>query len=50
MAESITYDFISRGADRLAGDFRKTGDSAALAARGAKVLQEVIKELGQKVT
>jgi len=48
VAESITYDFISRGADRLAGDFRKTGDSAAAAARGAKVLQEVIKELGQK--
>jgi SLT domain-containing protein len=48
VAESITYDFISRGADKLAGDFRKTGDSAALAARGAKVLSDVIKDLGQK--
>jgi len=48
VAESITYDFISRGADRLAGDFRKTGDSAAAAARGAKVLQDVIGRLGEK--
>jgi SLT domain-containing protein len=48
VAESIRFDFLSTGAEKLAGDFRKTGDSAALAARGAKVLTDVIKDLGQK--
>lgn len=40
MAEAIVFDFVGRGADRLAGDFRKTGDSAALAARGARVMAD----------
>ena len=40
MAASITFDFLSRGADKLAGDFKKTGDNAAVAAKGAKVLQD----------
>jgi hypothetical protein len=47
-SESIRFDFLSSGADKLAGDFRRTGDNAAAAARGAKVLQEVIKTLGDK--
>lgn len=47
-SESITFDFISRGADRLAGDFKRAGDNAASAARGAKVLQDTIGNLGQK--
>jgi transglycosylase-like protein with SLT domain len=46
--QSITFDFISRGAPALAGDFKRTGDNAAAAARGAKVLQDVIKSLGEK--
>ena len=35
----ITFDFL---ADRSAADFRKTGHNAALAAKGAKVLSNVI--------
>ena len=48
MAESIRFDFLSTGADRLARDFKNTGDTAAAAARGAAVLQKVITDLGQK--
>ena len=48
MAASITFDFISRGGPALAADFKRTGDTAAAAARGAKVLTDVIKDLGQK--
>jgi hypothetical protein len=46
--QSITYEFLSRGAASLARDFRSTGDSASAAARGAAVLQKVIADLGQK--
>src|SRR5689334_16498080 len=35
--ESITFDFVGRGADQLASGFRKVGDNAALAARGARL-------------
>ena len=35
--ESITFDFIGRGADALAQNFKKTGDNASLAARGAQL-------------
>jgi hypothetical protein len=38
--QSVTFDFLSRGADSLAGDFRKTGDNAALAAKGARLLAD----------
>ena len=48
MAESIRFDFLSTGAGRLARDFKNTGDTAAAAARGAKVLSEIIGTLGQK--
>ena len=48
MAASITFDFISRGGPALAADFKRTGDNAAAAARGARVLQDVIKTLGEK--
>jgi hypothetical protein len=48
VAASITFDFLSRGSDKLAGDFKKTGDNAAAAARGAKVLQDTIDRLGTK--
>ncbi len=48
MAASITFDFLSRGGPALAGQFKSVGDNAAAAARGAKVLQTVIGELGTK--
>ena len=48
MAESIRFDFLSTGAEKLQRDFKSTGDNAAAAARGAKVLQDVIEKLGQK--
>ena len=47
-SESIRFDFLTTGADRMAKDFKTTGDNAAAAARGAKVLQDVIKTLGEK--
>ena len=40
--ESITFDFLSRGADSLASDFRKTGDNAALAAKGARLCADAL--------
>jgi hypothetical protein len=46
--QSITFDFISRGGPALAADFKRAGDNAAAAARGAKVLQTAIDQLGQK--
>ncbi len=48
MAASITFDFVSRGGPELARQFKSTGDNAAAAARGAKVLQTVISDLGTK--
>ena len=47
-SESIRFDFLSSGADKLASDFRRTGDNAAVAATGAKILQDAIKTLGEK--
>jgi hypothetical protein len=46
--QSITFDFLTTGVDRTAGGMRKVGDNAALAARGAKVLSNVIETLGDK--
>ena len=48
MASSITFDFLSTGGPELSRQFKSTGDNAAAAAKGAKVLQEVIKTLGDK--
>ena len=45
---AITFDFISRGGPALAADFKRTGDNAAAAARGAKILQTAISDLGSK--
>jgi hypothetical protein len=41
-SQSVTYDFLSQGADRLASDFRKTGDTAALAARGVRLAADAM--------
>jgi hypothetical protein len=46
--QSITFDFLTTGVDRTAGGFRKVADNTTLAARGAKVLSNVIETLGQK--
>src|SRR6266581_6769271 len=46
--QSITFDFLTTGADRTASGFRKVGDNTVLAARGAKVLADAIEKLGQK--
>ena len=46
--QSITFDFLTTGADRTAGGFRKVADNTVLAARGAKVLSNAIETLGQK--
>ncbi len=46
--QSITFDFLTRGADSTAGGFRKVADNTVLAARGAKVLSNAIETLGQK--
>jgi hypothetical protein len=46
--QSITFDFLTTGADRTASGFRKVGDNTVLAARGAKVLADVIGKLGEK--
>ncbi|HET9975371.1 MAG TPA: LAGLIDADG family homing endonuclease, partial [Streptosporangiaceae bacterium] len=48
MAASIRFDFLSTGGPELSRQFKSTGDNAAAAARGAKVLQDVIKTLGEK--
>jgi glutamate/tyrosine decarboxylase-like PLP-dependent enzyme len=48
VAQSIRFDFLSTGAEKLARDFKSTGDNAAAAARGAAVLQKAIADLGQK--
>lgn len=42
MAESIQFDFLSTGADRLARDFTKTGDTATLAAKGARLCADAL--------
>ena len=42
-SEGIRYDFTSTGADRLARDFVKTGDSAKLAARGARLCADALR-------
>jgi len=46
--QSITFDFLTTGADRTAAGFRKVGDNTVLAARGAKVLADAIEKLGSK--
>ena len=46
--QSITFDFLTRGADSTASGFRKVGDNTVLAAKGAKVLADAIEKLGQK--
>ena len=46
--QSITFDFLTTGADRTASGFRKVGDNTVLAARGAKVLANAIETLGKK--
>jgi hypothetical protein len=46
--QSITFDFLTTGADRTASGFRKVGDNTILAARGARVLSDVIGKLGDK--
>ncbi len=46
--QAITFQFLTVGADRTASDFRRTGDNAALAAKGAKVLSDTIAQLGKK--
>jgi hypothetical protein len=38
--ESVEFDFLSHGAGQLAGDFKRTGDSAVLAAKGARLLAD----------
>jgi hypothetical protein len=42
--QSVTFDFTSKGASQLAGDFRKTGDTAALAAKGARLLADALEK------
>ena len=46
--QSITFDFLTTGADRTASGFRKVADNTVLAAKGAKVLSNVIETLGDK--
>ena len=46
--QSITFDFLTRGADSTAAGFRKVGDNTVLAAKGAKVLSDAIESLGKK--
>jgi hypothetical protein len=40
--ESITFDFVGRGADQLADSFKKTGDNATLAAKGARLCADAL--------
>jgi hypothetical protein len=42
MSESIEFRFVGTGADQLAGDFKKTGDNAALAAKGARLCADAL--------
>ena len=46
--QSITFDFLTTGSDRTAAGFRKVGDNTVLAARGARILADVIEKLGKK--
>ena len=46
--QSITFDFLTTGADRTASGFKKVGDNTLLAAKGAKVLQDTFDKLGSK--
>jgi cell wall-associated NlpC family hydrolase len=46
--QSVTFDFLTRGADTTAAGFRKVADNTVLAARGAKVLSDAIERLGSK--
>jgi hypothetical protein len=39
-SQSVSFDFLSRGASQLSSDFRRTGDSATLAAKGARLLAD----------
>ena len=40
--ESITFDFVGRGADTLQRDFKGVGDNAALAAKGARLCADAL--------
>ena len=46
--QSITFDFLTTGAEKTADGFRKVGDNTVLAAKGAKVLADTIEGLGRK--
>src|SRR6266702_1036351 len=46
--QSITFDFLTTGADRTASGFRKVGDNTVLAAKGARILADTIEKLGKK--
>jgi hypothetical protein len=41
-SQDVNFDFTSRGADKLASDFRKTGDNAAIAAKGARLCADAL--------
>ena len=45
-SQSVNFDFTSRGADKLASDFRKTGDTAVLAAKGARLCADELRQEG----
>jgi hypothetical protein len=42
--QSVDFDFTSRGADKLASDFRKTGDNAVIAAKGARLCADALEK------
>jgi hypothetical protein len=43
-SQGVDFDFTSRGADKLAADFRKTGDNAALASKGARLCADALEK------
>ena len=43
-SQGVDFDFTSRGADKLASDFRKTGDNAAIASKGARLLADALEK------
>jgi hypothetical protein len=43
-SQGVDFDFTSRGADKLAADFRKTGDNAALASKGARLCADSLEK------
>ena len=42
--QGVNFDFTSSGADRLAADFRKTGDNAVLAGKGARLCADALEK------